>query len=140
MVTLADNRPIVASLSRSGWYAAWWPDATASTKVTGYDGVGTRDRHRRNDRGHAAADPPRHDDPDRRRPRRQSLEFRGDRVVGEEPLEIRAAGPGQDPVAVAVTMRTPGFEDELAIGLPADRGPDRRARRSSGSSPATPPR
>jgi len=45
------------------------------------------------------------------------LEFRGDRVVGEEPLEIRAAGPGQDPVAVAVTMRTPGFEDELAAGF-----------------------
>jgi len=49
--------------------------------------------------------------------RGSSLEFRGDRVVGEEPLEIRAAGPGQDPVAVAVTMRTPGFEDELAIGF-----------------------
>jgi FdhD protein len=49
--------------------------------------------------------------------RGRSLEFRGDRVVGEEPLEIRAAGPGQDPVAVAVTMRTPGFEDELAIGF-----------------------
>jgi len=45
------------------------------------------------------------------------LEFRGDRVVGEEPLEIRAAGPGQDPVAVAITMRTPGFEDELAAGF-----------------------
>jgi FdhD protein len=38
-----------------------------------------------------------------------SLEFRADRVVGEEPLEIRAAGPGHDPVAVAITMRTPGF-------------------------------
>jgi len=49
--------------------------------------------------------------------RGSSLEFRGDRVVGEEPLEIRAAGPGQEPVAVAVTMRTPGFEDELAIGF-----------------------
>jgi FdhD protein len=45
------------------------------------------------------------------------LEYRADRVVGEEPLEIRAAGPGQEPVAVAVTMRTPGFEDELAVGF-----------------------
>ena len=49
--------------------------------------------------------------------RGSSLEFRGDRVVGEEPLEIRAAGPGQDPVPVAITMRTPGFEDELAVGF-----------------------
>ena len=45
------------------------------------------------------------------------LEYRADRVVGEEPLEIRAAGPGQEPVAVAITMRTPGNEDELAIGF-----------------------
>ena len=49
--------------------------------------------------------------------RGSSLEYRADRVVGEEPLEIRAAGPGQEPVAVAVTMRTPGFEDELAAGF-----------------------
>jgi FdhD protein len=46
-----------------------------------------------------------------------SLEIRDDRVVGEAPLEIRAAGPQQTPVAVAVTMRTPGFEDELAVGF-----------------------
>jgi FdhD protein len=45
------------------------------------------------------------------------LELREDRIVGEAPLEIRAAGPGQEPVAVAVTMRTPGREDELAIGF-----------------------
>ncbi len=49
--------------------------------------------------------------------RGSELEYRADRVVGEEPLEIRAAGPGQDPVAIAVTMRTPGFEDELAVGF-----------------------
>ena len=49
--------------------------------------------------------------------RGDALEVRADRVVGEEPLEIRAAGPNQEPVAVAVTMRTPGFEDELAVGF-----------------------
>jgi FdhD protein len=49
--------------------------------------------------------------------RGDALEVRADRVVGEEPLEIRAAGPGQEPVAVAVTMRTPGYEDELAVGF-----------------------
>jgi FdhD protein len=49
--------------------------------------------------------------------RGDALEVRADRVVGEEPLEIRAAGPRQEPVAVAVTMRTPGYEDELAVGF-----------------------
>ena len=49
--------------------------------------------------------------------RGEALEVRDDRVVGEAPLEIWAAGPRQDPVAVAVTMRTPGHEDELAIGF-----------------------
>jgi FdhD protein len=45
------------------------------------------------------------------------LEVRDDLVAGEEPLEIRAAGPGQEPVQVAVTMRTPGHEEDLALGF-----------------------
>jgi FdhD protein len=49
--------------------------------------------------------------------RGESLEVRDDRIVGEAPLEIRAAGPRQDPVAVAITMRTPGYEAELAVGF-----------------------
>ncbi|HEY5630464.1 MAG TPA: formate dehydrogenase accessory sulfurtransferase FdhD, partial [Candidatus Limnocylindrales bacterium] len=51
-----------------------------------------------------------------------TLEVRDDLVVGEEPLEIRAAGPRQEPVQVAVTMRTPGYEDELAIGFLTSEG------------------
>jgi FdhD protein len=49
--------------------------------------------------------------------RGESLEIRDDRVMGEAPLEIRACGPHQEPVAVAVTMRTPGHEAELAVGF-----------------------
>ena len=42
---------------------------------------------------------------------------REDRLSGEEPMAIRAQGPGLDPVDVAVTMRPPGHEDELAVGF-----------------------
>jgi FdhD protein len=42
---------------------------------------------------------------------------RPDRLVTEEPMEIRVAGPGQEPVPFAVAMRTPGNDFELAAGL-----------------------
>ena len=42
---------------------------------------------------------------------------RPDQLVTEEPMEIRVAGPGQDPVPFAVAMRTPGNDFELAAGL-----------------------
>ena len=54
--------------------------------------------------------------------RGDELEIRDDLVVGEEPLEIRAAGPRQEPIQVAVTMRTPGQEEELALGFMTSEG------------------
>jgi FdhD protein len=51
------------------------------------------------------------------RVRGDRVERTEDRLVGEEPLGIHAAGPGQEPCPIAVTMRTPGGEDELAAGF-----------------------
>jgi FdhD protein len=42
---------------------------------------------------------------------------RSDSLATEEPFEIRAQGPGQDATRVAVTMRTPGGDFELAAGF-----------------------
>ena len=46
---------------------------------------------------------------------------REDTVAVEEPLEIRVDGE-----PIAVTMRTPGHDEELALGLPLRRGSDQR--------------
>jgi FdhD protein len=46
-----------------------------------------------------------------------AAQSRVDNLATEEPMEIRAAGPGQDPFAVAVTMRTPGNDFDLAVGF-----------------------
>jgi len=42
---------------------------------------------------------------------------RPDRLVTEEPMEIRIEAPGREPEPLAVTMRTPGADFELAAGF-----------------------
>ena len=42
---------------------------------------------------------------------------RPDQVVTEEPMEVRLAWPGHEDLSVAVVMRTPGSDFELATGF-----------------------
>ncbi len=50
-------------------------------------------------------------------PGAQRVVRREDRLATEEPLEVRLAWPGSRPSRVGVTMRTPGQDFELAVGM-----------------------
>lgn len=54
--------------------------------------------------------------------RRGVASERVDRTAAEEPMEIRVQGPGQTAESVAVTMRTPGDDFDLAVGFLATEG------------------
>lgn len=49
--------------------------------------------------------------------RGESGHIRPDILATEEPLEIRVHGPGQEATSLTVTMRTPGNDFDLAVGL-----------------------
>ena len=47
----------------------------------------------------------------------ETVRDRPDKVVTEEPMEIRVHGPAQEPRPLVVTMRTPDHDFELAVGF-----------------------